>query len=477
MNTRESDFWNERSGPRVSPEFLGDIVATAADIAIVLSPGGTVVSIATNPLNSAMGQVGHWEGRKISEFLAPDSERKVLNQLEAVANGEKSRPDMIEVNQIDGAAWDFPVRYTLHQTGRDGRILMLGRDLRPIAELQQRLVRAQLALEKDYDAQRVFETRYRVLLEATSDALVLIDVVSGRILDLNRAAATLMGGTQQALIHSAFTQEFEGRRRSEFIDELCKTAQNGAAPALIVPLRRAAQDVLIVPTLFRNAGERVLLCRLADPAATTAAAVRTDPLMDSLSDLYRSGRDAIVFTNADHQITHANDAFLSLMDVDSVADLRGRAMSDLLVRGSVDLKMVVDDQQVSAYATRLISRYGSHVAVEISATPLTDATGAAGFGFVLRNVGQVGALRETASGSDLAAPNSDGMSRAVSLVGSAPLRDIVASMTDVIERQCIETAVELTGNNRVAAAEMLGLSRQSLYVKLRKYGLLQRDET
>jgi DNA-binding protein Fis len=37
---------------------------------------------------------------------------------------------------------------------------------------------------------------------------------------------------------------------------------------------------------------------------------------------------------------------------------------------------------------------------------------------------------------------------------------------------CIETAVELTRNNRVAAAEMLGLSRQSLYVKLRKYGLV-----
>jgi DNA-binding protein Fis len=41
---------------------------------------------------------------------------------------------------------------------------------------------------------------------------------------------------------------------------------------------------------------------------------------------------------------------------------------------------------------------------------------------------------------------------------------------------CIETAVELTRNNRVAAAEMLGLSRQSLYVKLRKYGLLAKGE-
>ena len=40
---------------------------------------------------------------------------------------------------------------------------------------------------------------------------------------------------------------------------------------------------------------------------------------------------------------------------------------------------------------------------------------------------------------------------------------------------CIETAVALTMNNRVAAAEMLGLSRQSLYVKLRKFDLLIRE--
>ena len=61
------------------------------------------------------------------------------------------------------------------------------------------------------------------------------------------------------------------------------------------------------------------------------------------------------------------------------------------------------------------------------------------------------------------------------LVGSASLKEIVAETTDVVEKMCIETAVNLTRNNRVAAAEMLGLSRQSLYVKLRKYGLLNKD--
>ena len=41
----------------------------------------------------------------------------------------------------------------------------------------------------------------------------------------------------------------------------------------------------------------------------------------------------------------------------------------------------------------------------------------------------------------------------------------------MIEKLCIEAALKLTDDNRASAAEMLGLSRQSLYAKLRRYGL------
>ena len=58
------------------------------------------------------------------------------------------------------------------------------------------------------------------------------------------------------------------------------------------------------------------------------------------------------------------------------------------------------------------------------------------------------------------------------LVGSAPLKELVADTNDIVEKICIETALKMTKNNRVATAEMLTLSRQSLYVKLRKYNLL-----
>ncbi|OYW11929.1 MAG: hypothetical protein B7Z59_02955, partial [Acidiphilium sp. 37-67-22] len=58
------------------------------------------------------------------------------------------------------------------------------------------------------------------------------------------------------------------------------------------------------------------------------------------------------------------------------------------------------------------------------------------------------------------------------LIGRVSLKDIVREATDVIERLSIEAALDITGDNRASAAEMLGLSRQSLYVKLRRYGMM-----
>ncbi len=78
-------------------------------------------------------------------------------------------------------------------------------------------------------------------------------------------------------------------------------------------------------------------------------------------------------------------------------------------------------------------------------------------------------------GSDPALPPGKQPSRSVEqlteLIGRVSLKDLVRESTEVIERLAIEAALELTNDNRASAAEMLGLSRQSLYVKLRRYGI------
>jgi DNA-binding NtrC family response regulator len=57
-------------------------------------------------------------------------------------------------------------------------------------------------------------------------------------------------------------------------------------------------------------------------------------------------------------------------------------------------------------------------------------------------------------------------------VGRVPLKELVRETTEITERLCIEASLRLTGDNRAAAAQMLGLSRQGLYDKLRRYDMI-----
>ena len=73
--------------------------------------------------------------------------------------------------------------------------------------------------------------------------------------------------------------------------------------------------------------------------------------------------------------------------------------------------------------------------------------------------------------TELGAAEAQGL-RLTELVGRMSLKEIVRESTDLIERLCIEAALAYTSDNRASAAEILGLSRQSLYSKLHRFGLV-----
>jgi len=469
VSSRGTKYWNSGAIPLIGPDVLGDIIANAADIAIVISDVGQILSILVNPHHSGFGRLDAWEGRDIRDFLTTESVPKLERQLaEITAGQERGRP--MELNHCDELAWEFPIRYTLHRIGPDGTLLMLGRDLRPIAEMQQQLVKAQMALERDYESQREFDTRFRVLMEATRDAVVFVSLGNGRIQEINSAAATLLGATSEELKGAIFAQEFDTKRRGEFMSALTASAIAESTTPMELVGRRARRTLLLAPSVFRAAGERMLFVRLdsAEEIEQTP-----DELSENLAALYQEGVDAIVFTDRDGIIRAANEAFLNLTDAAHVTVVKGKPLSDYLVRGAVDTKVLIENAartgHMRLYATKIESEFGSQVAVEISATYLEDRAKPA-IVFVIRDASRAEAVRK--SGSSM---TDEGVKSVMELVGSATLKDIVSETTDVVEKMCIETAVELTNNNRVAAAEMLGLSRQSLYVKLRKYGLLSRD--
>jgi len=308
-------------------------------------------------------------------------------------------------------------------------------------------------------------------MEATREALVFVSVHTGNITDLNSIAATQLGRPREELVGSPLADSFSDSRKGELIVDLAEQALADRPVAVRALQRRTGEAVDITPTLFRAAGERFLLCRIE---AEEAVKVEIDSLTQLLGSLYQRGPDAILFTDQDGTILWANESLLDLIDAAHDRKVRGRSLADFLSRGSVDLRVMIDNAsragRLRMFPTRIAGEFAEPRAVEIAVTLLPSDQGDV-FGYVVRDASRSDSLRPAGT------PGSDENVRSVmELVGSATLKDIVAETTDVIERMCIETAVELTMNNRVAAAEMLGLSRQSLYVKLRKYDLLHKGQ-
>lgn len=469
MTTDGRHLLNGGKLPLIAPDLLGEILASASDLALLIAPSRRIVSVLVNPHHRSFGQLTDWEGSSLKDVLAEGSLRKLDARLADMQSARRGGI-AIELNHADQSNWEFPVRYTIHRIGSDDSFLMLGRDLRPIAEVQQQLVQAQLALERDYETQREMDTRYRVLMEVSRDPVVMVSMSSGRITDINPAAALLLGGQRGDLVGSAIAQEFEGRRRGEFLESMTNLAVAESSAPIELIARRSQKRIFVTPTVFRAAGERILLCQLDTMERGQAG---TDELADNLARLYHEGVDGIVFSDAEGNIRGANEAFLNLTDTANIAAVRGRSLTDFLARGAVDLRMLLDNVkrtgQLRLYATRLTTDFMGQIAVEISATWLNDRPNPV-LVLVVRDASRAETLRRPAFGQP-----EEGVRNVMELVGSSTLKDIVAETTDVIEKMCIETALELTRNNRVAAADMLSLSRQSLYVKLRKYGLLNKD--
>lgn len=446
----------------------------AADIALHIDGDGIVLGISVSPECPTIGCLDHWVGRDINGFLTIESREKLAKRVDAMRGDALLVPRPIELNHVDNATWEFPIRYTLHRVADSDSILLLGRDMQPIAEVQQRLVKEQMARERDQQALKGETAFYRVVLEASETPLILVDPQQGRIRDLNSAAAALLGTKVDTLTGGSFAQALEGRRPAELLEALRSSAEAEGAEGIEVTARRNGAGLKIRPQYFRAAGNLFILCRV-DPVHEESTG--SAEIARSLSALFNASSDAIVLATSKGVIREANEAFLILVDAAQMRHVRDTSLADFLVRGAIDLKLILDTAnahgKVTRYSAQVTSAVGARTNVEISATRLGGSGGDIGYGLIIRQQ----SLNEPV-GADTGgmAMSDEAMQNVMSLVGTASLKELVSATSDVVEKICIETAVQMTDNNRVAAAEILGLSRQSLYVKLRKHGLINGDD-
>ncbi len=450
-------------GP-LDSDLAGRMAAAAGDVALVIDRDGVIRDLSLSSDDLAREGAGAWLDRRWLDTVTIESRPKVDALLRDA--GKAGHLRWREINQITAANGSLMVRFVALPAGRDGRVIAIGRDERAGAALQQRLMEAQQALERDYAKLRDAEGRYRLLFRLSGEAVLVIDVHARRVVEANPAAERLLGEGRAELVGEGFVGLFDPDSQ-DGAGSLLALAQTTARshPA---PMRLASRGRPFVASasLFRQDRSSYCLVRLARADQTSAAPDEAGP---DLRAVVERIPDAFLVTDADMAILTANTAFLDLVGLGTPAQAAGRPLAEFVGRAGLDRNLLLDALRehgsVRNFRTLLRNDYGEAQDVEVSAAAAPDGDDTV-YGFTIRNVDR------RLNARPHAAPElRRSVEQMTELVGRMTLKDLVRETTDLVERLCIEAALELTKNNRASAAEVLGLSRQSLYSKLHRFGL------
>ncbi len=452
----------------IDAEAIAALLCTATDVTLVIDDTGTILDMAFGDEALAHELGDAWIGMRWIDTVSDDSHAKVRTLLSPPASGAMRWRQINQTVPGGGTmALSFASQALPAQGTKPARWFVFGRDLRVTMALQQRLVEAQLSVERDYARFRQAELRYRQLFQMAGEAVLVVDAGSGRVLEANPAAVTMMGTPAEKLVGQVFPLGLTPRSTKLVTTLLAAARRTGRADPVSAELAEGRSAVQVSATLLHQDQSHLLLVRLSRIDHQQGQAHGAESAM--LLQLAQGAPDGLVVTDLDGLVQAANTEFINLCQMAGEEQMRGQSLERWLGRTDVDLGVLVSNLRqrgaVKLFATTLRGEFGASTEVEISAVTVTRSDPML-LGFTVRDVGR--RLQPEAAAAQTL-PRS--VNQLTELVGRVPMKDIVGETTDLIEKRCIEAALELTRDNRASAAEILGLSRQSLYVKLRRYGL------
>jgi len=231
-------------------------------------------------------------------------------------------------------------------------------------------------MERDYARIRHVETRYRLLFQMSSDAVLIVDDAARRILDSNPTARSLFADAAEPGRAWPLTDTFTPDTARSVDLLLAGVRASGRADDVRARLRDGGKEVVITASLFRDEGGISCLVRIARPAGEPATAPQPK-LKAKLLKLMESAPDGFVVTDAGGRVITTNATFLELAQLPTEEQARNELLSRWLGRSGVDLDILMANLRqhgsVRLFASLMRGEFGEPAEVEVSA--VTDAGG------------------------------------------------------------------------------------------------------
>ena len=430
-----------------------------ASLQFLINENGIVIDATINGPSSTL-QPEELIGRPLSELVTDDSGVLLASRIEE-ARRNKGVAVRCDTSIEPRSGNTVPLLCWICAETNSSNVKVAAIDLLPEASLRHQLLNAQHAMERDYWSKRRLEARYRRLLDMVSEGFIVVDDSSGRILEANPMAATLLVGAGATLVGKPFPQGLDEEARNT-LEGLTREARSVTTTIDGMISTDGGLELNIAITYLRQSGEGRLLIRLRDDSERDLKGVE-------FQSFFTDAPDGILELDEQGIVLAANNAFLDMAGILSPELVEGRRADRWIGRSAVDLNIVLDHSKqegsVRLYSTTLRTETESSVDIELS----VSRVGKNGSTRVMLFVRDIGRRITPDQSVDDHLPRS--IEQITGRVGRVPLQELVRESTAVIEALCIEAALKLTSGNRASAAELLGLSRQSLYTKLRRFDL------
>lgn len=446
-------------------ESIGPLIGLGADIVMLVDQEQRIASIHFSDPEIGSYGLAKAVGKRLQDLVTIESVPKVDLMLSNPDAARNTRG--FQINHPQDGKLDLPVIYSVYSAQDFPYTLVVGRDLRQQMLDQQRLIATQMDLETDYRDLQEAEARYRTAFKISTIAHLMVDGERKTVLDANAAALALLGGGATSIVGKPLRDLFRKQDRERLSDALGE-ARHSPNPVLLDTVKSAKGEAvsLNLRSYRENGVTNLIISAWPSADALEARRQHVEKPAGHVVDLSDFPEAAVQLT-AQGQVIAANTLFLDLVHAPSMSQVIGRNISSWFTKSSLDLHVLTsrlaEEHTVRGFSSTLTDNLAGERAVQISARRNAEATQ-----IQLVIVGQT----SNAERLTIPAPGAPDQAECfASLVGKVPLKELMRESLDVIEKICIEAALDQTGNNRAYAAEILGLSRQSLYIKLRRHGL------
>jgi transcriptional regulator PpsR len=400
-----------------------------------------------------------WLGQEWSETVGAVGRDAI--RLMILAAQESGASGAQRILQRFPSGREVPIEYNMVRIGGTAGMIAVGRNLQAVAEVQASLLADKHRQEQAAWKLRDVETLYRLLFDTNQEPVFVIRALDMRILQANPAGARLYGfnAGQDFLDHVA------GRDHETLRAMLARVRQNGRAPGIMVRMGEERASWILRASLAGQGPEASFLLRLTRVVASRRDAVPNEA--EGLAALIDRLPVSFLLLDEHGIIRRANAAFAALAEAEQVTVIGeplGRWLQPIGDPAAALVAAILREGVVRAFRTTVIGARGRETQVEVAAVGEIDQHPGHAAALLWESDAPPG---DPASMDALAAALA-GMAQRIDRV---KLPQLVRRVGETVERHHILGALNRANGNRSAAADLLGLSRQTLYLKLARYGL------